>query len=73
MPAKVEPISSDRLVLGESPHWNPADKTLYFVDAVGSALCKYVPSKNEYAKVALGKKLKVSTISVLCEPCFLFA
>lgn len=42
-------------MLGESPHWNPEDKTLYFVDAIGSALCKYSPSTKEYKKVTLGK------------------
>lgn len=56
MPAKIEAVSDDRLKLGESPHWNPEDQTLYFVDVLGSALCKYVPATNEYQKVTLGEE-----------------
>lgn len=58
MSVKVEPISNDCLRLGESPHWNPKNNTVYFVDAVGSFLCKYTPSTNEYKKIVLGKRIQ---------------
>lgn len=55
MPVKIEAIPGDRLTLGESPHWDAESKTLYFPDAHGNALHRYIPATNEHTKVNLGK------------------
>ena len=54
MPPVVK-VVSERLTLGEGPHWDEETQSLYFVDIFGQAVHKYVPSTNTHTKVNIGK------------------
>lgn len=51
---KIEAVS-ERLRLGEGPHWDVKNKCLYFVDIFGQAIHKYVPERNLHTKAKIGK------------------
>jgi gluconolactonase len=51
--APVIEVITERVTLGEGPHWDEATQTLYFVDIFGQAIHKYVPSTNTHTKVVI--------------------
>jgi gluconolactonase len=53
--APVIEVITERVTLGEGPHWDEATQTLYFVDIFGQAIHKYVPSTNTHTKVVIGE------------------
>ncbi|KAB0798137.1 hypothetical protein PPYR_09130 [Photinus pyralis] len=46
-------IVTERVKLGEGPHWDIPTQTLYYVDILGQTLHKYVPSTDTHAKVRI--------------------
>lgn len=46
-------IVTERLTLGEGPHWDIPSQTLYYVDILGQTLNKYVPSTDTHAKAKI--------------------
>lgn len=41
--------------LAEGPHWDPATKSLYYVDIFGKTIHRYVPSTKKHTQATLGK------------------
>lgn len=58
--APVVEIVCDRVELGEGPHWDVNQQCLYFVDILGQAILKYVPSTNKTTKATIGKTITVN-------------
>lgn len=54
--APVVEVITERLELGEGPHWDVDQQCLYLVDILGQAILKYVPSTGKTTKAVLGKK-----------------
>nr|ADK55065.1 luciferin regenerating enzyme [Lampyris turkestanicus] len=46
-------IVTERVILGEGPHWDVPSQSLYYVDILGQTLHKYVPSTNTHTKVKI--------------------
>lgn len=55
---KVETIS-DKLILGEGPHWDAETQSLYFVDIFNNAIHRYVPATKEHYKVKLDSNVSI--------------
>jgi len=55
MAHKIERVT-DSFLLGEGPHWDAKRQTLYFVDIQGSAVFRYTPASNKFAKASVGSK-----------------
>lgn len=53
--APVVEVVTERVTLGEGPHWDVESQCLYYVDILGQAIHKYVPSTNKHTKVKIGK------------------
>ncbi|KAJ3654200.1 hypothetical protein Zmor_013404 [Zophobas morio] len=51
--APVIEVITERVTLGEGPHWDEATQSLYYVDIFGQAIHKFVPSTNTHTKVVL--------------------
>lgn len=60
--APVVEVITERLELGEGPHWDAEKQCLYFVDILGQAIYKYVPSTGKTTKAVVGK-YKIRAIS----------
>lgn len=54
MPPIVE-VVTERVTLGEGPHWDVESQSLYYVDILGQAIHKYTPSTNTHTKANIGK------------------
>lgn len=52
--APVVEVVCDRVELGEGPHWDNTLQCLYFVDILGQAILKYIPSTNKTTKANIG-------------------
>lgn len=53
--APVIEVISERLTLGEGPHWDEDTQSLYYIDIFGQAIHRYVPSTNTHNKVVIGR------------------
>lgn len=47
-------VVTNRVTLGEGPHWDIPSQSLYYVDILGQALHKYVPATNTHTKARIG-------------------
>lgn len=47
-------VITERLTLGEGPHWHAPTQSLYFIDIFGQTINKYVPSTNQHTKAKIG-------------------
>lgn len=48
-------VITERVTLGEGPHWDVATQSLYYVDIFGQAIHRYVPATNTHTKAVIGK------------------
>lgn len=55
--APVVEVITERVELGEGPHWDVGQQCLYFVDIIGQAILKYNPCTGKTTKAVVGKKL----------------
>ncbi|KAF2906145.1 hypothetical protein ILUMI_00037 [Ignelater luminosus] len=46
-------VVTNRVTLGEGPHWDIPSQSLYYVDILGQALHKYVPATNTHTKAKI--------------------
>lgn len=60
--APVVEVITERLELGEGPHWDVEKQCLYFVDIFGPAIYKYVPATGKTTKAVIGK-YKIPAVS----------
>lgn len=51
--APVVEVITERLELGEGPHWDVDRQCLYFVDILGQAILKYMPSTGKTTKAVI--------------------
>lgn len=52
--APVVEVITERVELGEGPHWDIEKQCLYFVDILGQTILKYVPSTGKTTQAVLG-------------------
>lgn len=57
MAPKIE-VVTERVKLGEGPHWDVETQSLYYVDIFGQAIHKYTPATNKHTKAVIGKSTK---------------
>lgn len=53
--APVVEVISERLTLGEGPHWDVETQSLYYIDIFGQTLYKHTPSTSTTTKVKIGR------------------
>ncbi|GJQ86435.1 hypothetical protein Trydic_g10342 [Trypoxylus dichotomus] len=46
-------VITERVTLGEGPHWDVESQSLYYVDILGQAIHKYTPSTNRHTKAKI--------------------
>lgn len=55
-------VVTERVTLGEGPHWDIATQSLFYVDIFGQNIHKYTPATNKHTKGFVGKS-QISLIS----------
>lgn len=55
--APIIEVITEKLTLGEGPHWHATTKNLYFVDIFGQTINRYLPETKQHFKAKIGHLL----------------